>query len=135
MIESHEKFHMFDEVKGRGNNFFMEVNWNGDKDEETNNCKLIKFTFPDGKESLMKKEHLTAVLFAIGTAAEQIKMIPQKLTSVKHYETTLGVTAKKDIRKGEKIIFPISITLPSVEREAIAEFKRENITEGGILLK
>ena len=134
MIQGHEKFQIFDEVKGRGNNFFMEVNWKGEKDEETNNCKLIKFVFPDGKESLIKKEHLNAVLFALGTAAEQMKMIPQKLSRVKWYETVLGITATKDVRKGEKLIFPIKLSMPSEEQEAIAEIKGEMVSKGGIIL-
>ena len=33
----------------------------------------------------------------------------------------IGVTAKKDIKKGEKINFPLKITLPTFEQEAIAE--------------
>lgn len=126
MITEHEKFQIFDEMKGRGNNFFMEVNWLGDNDEETNNCKLIKFVFPDGKESLIKKEHLNAILFAIGTKAEQMKMIPQVIRKVKHYETVIGIKAIKDIKKGENIVVPISLSLPSTEEEAIAEVKRDS---------
>ena len=131
MITGHEKFKLFDEVKGRGNNFFMTVNWKGEKDEETNNCKLIKFTFPDGKECLIKKEHLNAVLFAIGTAAEQMQMIPQKLTKVRWYETILGITATKDVKKGEKLIFPIKLSMPTEEQEAISKV---NIDKSGIIL-
>lgn len=132
MIEGHEKFKM----KGEGNSgvFFMEVNWKGENDEQTNNCKLIKFIFPNGDTSIIKKEHLNAVLFALGTAAEQMKMIPQKMTRVKHYETTLGVKATKDIKKGETIVFPLSITLPSAEQEAIAEIKREKRSESGLIV-
>ena len=67
-----------------------------------------------------------AILFAIGNEAEQRKMIPQKLTRVKWYETVVSVKATKDIRKGENITFPIKITLPSVEEEVIREVKRES---------
>ena len=134
MIETHEKFEIFDEMKGRGHNFFMEVNWLGEKDEETNNCKLIKFVFPDGKESLIKKEHLNAVLFALGSREEQMKMIPQVIRKVKHYETVLGIVAKKDIKKGELINCAVSISLPAMEEEAISEVKKEVFDKSGLIL-
>lgn len=121
MIEGHEKFRMQDEEGGK--TFYIEVNWRDDP--KINDCKVLRFTFPDGSNVHILKEHLNAVLFAIGTADEQRKMIPQTIRRSKWYETIVSVKAKRDIAKGEDITFPIKITLPSVEQEAIAEIKQE----------
>lgn len=123
MIKSHEKFRILDENKL--NNFTAEVNWN-EKDEKTNNCKMLRIIFPDGKECIMKKEQFTALLFAIGNEEEQRKMIPQKITRVRWYETVLSIKATKDIRKGESITFPIKLTMPSEEEQIIGALKSES---------
>ena len=52
MIKGHEKFRISDENKER--DFFVEVNWD-ETDKNVNQCKLLKVTFPDGKESIVKK--------------------------------------------------------------------------------
>lgn len=125
MITNYEKFRLQDEA-GQ-NELLIEVNFNGDKDEKTNNCKIFKFILPDGKEALVKREYLTAMLFACGDAEEQRKMIPQKIVRTKWYETVVSVKATKDISKGEQITFPIKLSLPSTEEEVIAELKREKL--------
>ncbi len=122
MITNYEKFRLIDENKQK--EFFIEVNWDK-KDEHINNCKILKITFPNGEEMLLKKEYLNSLLFLIGTADEQQKMIPQVIRRSKWYETVISVKAKKDIKKGENITFPLKITLPSVEQEAIAGIKKE----------
>lgn len=120
MLETYQKFKLIDENKE--NEFYAEVNWD-EKNDKTNKCQFIKFTFPDGKTSLIKKEYLLGMLFTMGTQSEQMKMIPQKNLSVKWYETIVGVKAKRDISKGEMINFPIKLTLPTQEEEAISELK------------
>ena len=117
MIDRHEKFRMPDE-SGKENHFFMEVNWKAD-DEKSNECKVIKVTFPDKSEAYLKREYLHAVIFAISKEEEQRNLVPQKLTNVKWYETVLSVKATKDIRKGENITFPIKLSLPPTEKETI----------------
>lgn len=116
MIKSHEKFRLADISKKH--EFFAEVNWN-EKDEAVNHCKLVRFTFPDGTQATIPKEHLMAMLFAMGNEAEQMKMIPQKLTYNKWYETVVSVVAKADIAKGEKLTFPIKISLPASEEDIV----------------
>ncbi len=123
MLNHYEKFRMQDE--GKNNEFYVEVNW--DKNPKTNDCKVLKFTFPDGTESFVKREYLNALLFAIGSQEEQRKLIPQTITRVKWYETVVSVKAKKDIPKGDLITFPIKLSLPSMEQEAIAEVKKSII--------
>lgn len=119
MLDRYEKFRLVDE--GKNNEFFVEVNW--DKNQKTSDCKVLKFTFPDGTESYIKREYLNALLFAVGNEEEQQKMIPQTITRVKWYETVVSVKAKNDIKRGELITFPIKLSLPSLQEEAIAEIK------------
>lgn len=130
MINTYEKFKMMDQNKNH--DFFIEVNYNL-KDETTNECKILKVTFPNNDICYLDKKHLNEVLFAIGASAEQQKMIPQKITHVKWYETVLSIKATKDIKKGEQITFPIKLSLPKVEEEIIGEAK-EIIKKRGILV-
>jgi hypothetical protein len=122
MIHTHERFKLIDlNNKPAG---IVEVNWNPE-DEKTNECKVLKFIYPDGSTSFVERKILNELLFAIGKAEDQRKMIPQTHKRVRWYETTLGVRATKDIRKGETITFPIKITLPSIEEEAIGEIAKQ----------
>lgn len=120
MISTHEKFRLVD--LGGKNHLFAEVNWNPD-DQNTNDCKVVRFLFPDGTQAHVKRERLNEMLFAIGKAEDQQKMIPQKVLDVKWYETTLSVKANKDIRKGEQITFPIKLSMPSEEKSIIDNLK------------
>lgn len=125
MIQTYEKFRMPDENKL--NDFFVEVNWNP-KDEKTNESKLLKITFPDGRTAMIKREYLNQMLFAIGNPDDQKKLIPQKLETVHWRKTILGVKATKDIKKGEMVNFPIEISFPcSTVKQIIGEhnFKKE----------
>lgn len=106
-----------------GKNWYIEVNWKPE-DEKTNECKILKITFPDGTEQLMKKEHLIAVLFALGNAAEQREMIPQKITKVRKFNKMLQVTATKDVQKGEKMIFPYSFEMAVDQYETVGNLKK-----------
>lgn len=124
MIKDHQKLRVPDENKEK--DFFIDVNWNP-KDSKTNECKLLRVTFPNGDVALVKREHFNAILFAIGTAEDQRKLIPQKQMRVKWYETVVSVKATKDISRGESITFPIKLSLPAVEEEVLGELKREYV--------
>ncbi len=101
----------------------FEVNWSDA--EDVRNCQRIRIAFEkDAKPFVIKKEELNALTFAMGNRQEQMKMIPQVETRSRHYETVLGITATKDIKKGEKIVVPVSLALPTFEEEIIAEAKR-----------
>ena len=121
MIKTYEKFRIVD-LAGKPA-VEIEVNWELNN-TEMNECKVLKFNYPDGTVSYVKRELLNQLLFAIGTPEEQRKLIPQKLTKVRWYETILGVKATKDIRKGEMINFPIKISLPPIEEEVISELAK-----------
>ncbi len=121
MIKRYEKFRIEDENKRR--EFYAEVNWN-DKDEKSNNCKLLKFTFPNGDTAVVKKEYLNAILFAIGTEEEQRKLIPQKIQRVKEIEGWFKVKANKDVHKGEELVFPYKLSVPTAEDEVIGDLTK-----------
>jgi len=123
MLEEYQKFKMLD-LSGKGNHFFIEVNWNPE-DEKTNQCKVLKVTFPNGDTAFIKKELLLSLLWVIGKRSEQRKMIPQKITKVRHYITTLWVQIKQDMKKGDILKIPVNISLPAVSEEVIAELKKD----------
>lgn len=128
MIKTHQKFRLPDENKKK--EFLMEVNWDP-SDSSTNECKYIKVIAPNGDMSLVKRDHLHGIFFVMANSEQQRQMIPQTITRSRWYETIVSVQAKKDIRKGEQITFPIKLTLPTFEEEVIAEVKRD-VLEGKI---
>lgn len=117
MIKTHQKFKLPDENKG--NHVIVEVNWNDDP--KVKDCQMIKIG-----DAVVKKEHLMAILFTIGNGEEQMKMVPYRVQHNRHYETMVGVTATKDIRKGEKINFPIKLTLPTYEEEIWGDDRKKS---------
>ena len=127
MLKTHEKIRVPDINKEK--DFFAEVNW-APKDKRTNECKVIRFSFPNGDSALVLREHLNAILFAIGKEEDQRKLIPQTINRSRHYETVVGVVATKNIQKGEQINFPIKLTLPTFSEEIIAEAQRDVINRG-----
>ena len=124
MLKTHEKFWLMD--KAGKHKLFAEVNWNP-KDSSTNECRVVRFTCPNGDEIHVDKKHLLEMLFAMGKPEEQQKMIPQKLTRVRWYETVLSIKAKKDIHRGELITFPIKLSLPPLEEEVVGEIRESAI--------
>lgn len=122
MLSTYEKIRVPDENKQ--NDLILEVNWEP-KNKELNECKFIRVIFPDKKTAVIKKEHFLAFLWMIGDPVEQRKMVPQKISTVRWYETVLSVIATKDIAKGEKMTFPIKLSLPSIEQEAIGELRSD----------
>lgn len=127
MLYTHEKWKF--QSLDKKETFFVEANWKPE-DQETNEGKVLKFTFPDGKKSYIKRDDLNQVLFAIGDPEAQRKMIPQKITHRRWYETVLGITAQKDIKKGEQINCRVKLTLPKFEDEIVGELKE--ISKKGI---
>jgi len=125
MLKKHDKFNIID-VNSRPTGMFWEVNWNP-KQKETNESKVVKMTFPDGKEHFVPTKILLEILFALGKPEDQRKMIPQTLETVHHYSTTLGIKATKEIAKGEMINFPIELSVPcsSLRQEVISSLPKE----------
>lgn len=121
MITGYERFEIPD--KNKDHSFTVDVNWD-EQDKATNECKMLRFTFPNGDEALVEREHLMAVLFAIGDDDQQRKLIPQKIQVIRKYQTVLGIKATKDIKAGEMINVPVDIPLPPIEDEIMGEARR-----------
>ena len=126
MIHEPQKFQLPDE--GKKNNIIAEVNWNPN-DVKTNECKLIRLTLPNGEVTLLKREFLNQILFAIGDPEDQRKLLPQKIETVHHQVMNLKIKAKKDIKKGEDIwLKEIALSVPcSIAREVVGgvNFQKE----------
>lgn len=119
MIKFHNKWKL---LAVSGKDFIAEVNWN--EEDGIKDCKVIRFTFPDGTQSVIKREHLHEILFSIGTEEQQRELIPQIQTEVEWYETVVGVKATKNIAKGEMMNFPIKISLPARKKEVIGKIPK-----------
>lgn len=105
-ISERRKFAMAD-LSGRGKEASIEVNWN----KLVKNKGFIKISIGD-EEAVLSREHLYAILFIIGSAAEQEKMISPflKKTRVTKYQKLIGITASKDIKRGEFLNVPLEFT-------------------------
>lgn len=117
MIKTHEQILVPD--INRENPLVVEVNWNP-KDKKTNECKVVRLIYPNGQTALVKREHLHGVLFSIGREEDQQKLVPQTLTRIRNYETMLGITATKNIAKGEKINVHVKIPIPLTQDDVYA---------------
>lgn len=134
MIDGYQKFRVPDH-SGK-NHIIAEVNWD-ENDPEVSKCRVVKFNFPDGSKSIVKRDDLNQILFAIGDKEAQMNLIPQELQAVHWRKTILGVKAHKDIKKGEMVNFPIEISFPctNVAKQIIGaktfskEVKREQAKE------
>lgn len=100
------------------NDLQVEVNFNP-SDKESNECKIIRLIFPGGKTALVKREHLHAIMFAIGTPKQQRSLTPQSMIKKRRFEGLVTLTASKDIQKGEKIVARCFHDLPDDIQEVI----------------
>lgn len=120
MLKTHEKFRLID--KNGKNDFFAEVNFR--EDPLIQDCQVIKFTFPDGKEAFLDRKLFLEMCFAIGQPSEQRSMIPQIIKKVHTKETMFGVKATKDIKKGQMVNFSAKVDFEC------PYFKEESFVEG-----
>lgn len=141
MIVDHEAFFLGEDGEHQ---FLFEVNWDK-SNSATNECKLVRVTYPaKPKENetqyvtYIKREHLNSMLFAMGNEEEQRKMVPYRQQIVRTIETTLGIKAKKDIKKGEMINVPVKLDIPLDMREKIGfereKFAKQNEKKSGIIV-
>ena len=104
MIREHRRFSIQD-TSGRGNDIEMEVNWN----KQVAGNKFIKFQLA-GKEAIISYNHLWTLLFMTANEKQQEDMLPTKTERVRIYNTLVDIKAKKDIKKGDTIRIPMSIS-------------------------
>ena len=122
MLKEYERFVILDQASKKPA-FFADVNWN-ENDEATNEGKVLKFiigTGDDKKEFYIKREDLKNLLLYVGDSKVMMSLSPQNINRSREYETVVGITAKKDIRKGERIVVPISLRLPDIQDVALVE--------------
>lgn len=119
MINEYEKFRIQDQ--GLKNDWFIEVNWEDKNDIK--DSQLLKITFPNGDIAYTKRDHVNAMLFAIGSPADQVKLIPQRIVRKRRFEGLVRMVAQKNIKKGEEIISTCYHDLPDLVDEVIGEIK------------
>lgn len=119
MINWYDKLRLTDHQ--HENDLIVEVNWNG-----SDQCKMLRFTLPDGSQSFISKEDLMSMLFYIGKPSEQNSMVPQIITKVRKHESLFWGIAHKDIRKGERIIFAGKLTCDRSHREEVISKSERN---------
>ena len=109
------KFAMAD-VSGRGKEVVMEVNWNSLAKRKG----FIKIEI-EGKEVVVSREHLWAILFMFGSAEEQGKMSEPflKRTQVTKFFKIIGITATQDVKKGTLLNVPLEFTLNQNDNSVI----------------
>ena len=91
----------------KGNDIYADINWN-----EASKKKYIRFTLGD-KTAIVKKDHVMAILFMLGNAQEQERIITPfiKQTRVTKFNKMIGITTTRDIGKGENINIILEFTL------------------------
>ena len=115
MLTEHQKFKLFDVDKK--NDFYAEVNWEGLDHPQTGQCSMVRFTFPDGTQAIVKQSDLHGMIFAMGTRNQQADLVPVTTKSVRTHAGLWTITAKKDIHKGEEIAFRGSIDCDVVRED------------------
>ena len=113
----------------RGNDIIADINWN-----ESVKRKYIRLTLGD-KTCIVKKDYLLSVLFMLGSAKEQDSLISPfiKKTLVTKFTKMIGITATKDVRKGEPINLLLEFTLnPETNVVTIGKGSRFGLTRNRV---
>lgn len=108
---------MLPDSSGHGNHIPVRINGN----KKMRGCKYLIFDLPNGEYSAVKKEDLRALMFVLGTEDEQRKMGKRRITTVKKVGTMVSVTTTRNIAKGEKLQFPVTIEIPVDIQDKVLE--------------
>jgi len=92
----------------------VEVNWN----EEVKPCEKIRITV-DGKEQIIDRADFYSMMFVFGDEAQQEQLIPVERLKVREITRLLTIRAKKDMKRGEKMLFPYTYYIPDVLYQSI----------------
>lgn len=95
-------------------NMEVDVNWN----EHVTPCKKIRFKL-DGKEQIIDREDLYAMMMLFGNDNQQTDLIPVIETKVRAITRLLKIRAKKDMRRGEIMAFPYTYFVPAAVYEKL----------------
>jgi len=114
-IQERRKFAMAD-LSGEDNDVVFEVNWNS----HARKNGFVKIMIGD-TEVVVSREHLWGILFMLGDAEEQEKIVTPfiKKTIVKKFYKMIGVTTTRDVKKGEQIHVPLEFTLNPSNNQVI----------------
>ena len=95
------------DIAGRGSEILFETNWN----TLVKGNKYIKVSI-DNKEVILSQRHLYSILFMIGEEELQDKAVDKFTTQlpVKTEYHRVGIKTTRDIKKGEEIMIPLSLT-------------------------
>lgn len=116
------------DVSGRGRDIELEINWNGYARKK--GCIKISI---DGNEAVIDRDHLWSMMFILGSAEEQEKLVSpfMKQTKVSKFFKMIGITAMKDIKKGEFINVPLEFTLnPDTNKVTIGKGSMGKLRQG-----
>ena len=90
----------------------LEVNWNG----YASNGVRVKM---GSKEAVFKLEDLFGFIFLSVSPEKQSELMPVRKTTITKYVRQHTVEAKKDIKRGEKIVVNCEIDVPTVVEEGL----------------
>jgi len=109
-------------------NLKIRANWN----EAVKPAKSFEFTI-DGKVAYLDRDDLYSLLMLFGNEEQQELLTPVAETRVKEITRLLKVKAKKDMKKGETLVFPYTYYIPigTYEKLQIAKgaFVQDNTSE------
>jgi len=104
------------DISGKRNDIIFEINWNSVSSKN----RLLRITMGD-KTAVVTKDNLWSILFMLGNADEQDKLVSPfvKQTKVQKFFKMIGITAMKDVKKGEMLTVPIEFTLNPMSGQVI----------------
>ena len=95
-------------------NMTIEANWS----ESVRPGKAFKVTI-DGKEAIMERDDLYALMMLFGDEEQQSDLIPVKQQEVRSIRRLITVRAQKDIKRGETIKFAYEYFVPGRVYESL----------------
>lgn len=108
-----------EDISGRGAGVEFEINWNSFSRRK--GCILLSI---DGKEAVIDRDQLWSIMFILGSAEEQEKLVSpfMRQTKVSKFFKMIGITASRDIKRGEFINVPLEFTLnPETNRVVVGK--------------
>jgi len=105
---------MHDYAKMGNEKITIEANW----DAGVTPGKAFKITV-DGKEAILERDDLYALLMLFGDEEQQSDLIPVQQTQVRAITRLITVKAKKDIKRGEEIKFAYEYFVPGRVYESL----------------
>lgn len=104
MIKESRKINVQD-YSGKGKDLELLVNWNS----VVKDCKYVQFKIGDEK-CIIKKENFLYLSFLMADEKEQDKIIQADLKNVQNRNTIISIEATRDIKKGESLNIPVTIS-------------------------